>query len=244
MKQIINFSGGKDSTAMIHLMIERGEQIDEIIFFDGGWEWPEMYEHIDRVERKTGLKITRLKPAHDFNYYFQQHEYWSRKYGARTGYGWPGVKLRWCTRLKVDTIGRYLKKYEKGEVIQCIGFAVGEEARAARKRVQDGAYRFPLIEYDYDELECKKYCYRLGYKFGGLYEYFDRVSCWCCPLQSMKELFLKKRHFPERWDLLREMDRKVKEVRAAAGQIPPPRYKIAYELEEIDARIPGNKLYE
>ncbi|MBQ9455040.1 MAG: phosphoadenosine phosphosulfate reductase family protein [Thermoguttaceae bacterium] len=41
MKQVISFSGGKDSTALLHLMLERGEQIDEVIYFNGGWEWPQ-----------------------------------------------------------------------------------------------------------------------------------------------------------------------------------------------------------
>lgn len=34
MKNIVSFSGGKDSTAMLHQMIERGENIEEVYFFD------------------------------------------------------------------------------------------------------------------------------------------------------------------------------------------------------------------
>lgn len=243
MKNIVNFSGGKDSTAMLHLMIERGERIDEIIYFDGGWEWPEMREHVEQVEEKTGLKITKLRPENDFNFYFSEYEYKSRKYGGElTGYGWPGVKLRWCTRVKIDTIEWYLKKKYggRGEIVQFIGFAVGEEARAERKKLQQGNCRFPLIEWNFDEYEAKRYCYRLGYNFGGLYEYFDRVSCWCCPLQSMKELFIKKRHFPEMWARLEEMDARIKRVRREKGQYPPQSYKITYELQQIGERIPEN----
>ena len=32
MKHIVQFSGGKDSTAMLLMMLERGMQVDEIIF--------------------------------------------------------------------------------------------------------------------------------------------------------------------------------------------------------------------
>lgn len=34
MKNIVQFSGGKDSTAMLLLLLERGVTVDEIIFCD------------------------------------------------------------------------------------------------------------------------------------------------------------------------------------------------------------------
>ena len=36
MGNILSFSGGKDSTAMLHLMLERGEQIDGVFYCDMG----------------------------------------------------------------------------------------------------------------------------------------------------------------------------------------------------------------
>jgi len=46
-----------------------GEQIDEILFFDTSWEWPQMYDHIARVEEKNGRGITKICPEKDFNYF-------------------------------------------------------------------------------------------------------------------------------------------------------------------------------
>ncbi len=34
MNNVISFSGGKDSTAMLHLMLDRGESIHSVLFFD------------------------------------------------------------------------------------------------------------------------------------------------------------------------------------------------------------------
>ena len=235
MKQIVNFSGGKDSTAMLHLMLEKGEQIDDVIFFDGGWEWPQMYEHIELVEKKTGIKISRVKPSKPFDYWFGEHHFVSKKYGEGKGYGWPSPTARWCTREKTWALSNYLKShYLFSDLIQCIGFAVGEERRAGRKGVSE--CRFPLIEYNYDEKECLLYCYSLGYKWGGLYDYFDRVSCFCCPLQSNKEMLLKKRHFPETWQKIKEMD--------ASYVSPFPGSFYGYfkpdaTLTQIDAKIRG-----
>lgn len=108
MAQILSFSGGKDSTAMLHKMLEKGEQIDEILFFDTSWEWPQMYEHLALVEEKTGRKITRLRPEKPFDY-FAFERLPERTKRIYKGYGWPSIKGRWCTRLKQETMDRYIK---------------------------------------------------------------------------------------------------------------------------------------
>ena len=48
MMNIVSFSGGKDSTAMLLMMIEKGMKIDKVIFCDTGAEFPQMYEHIKK----------------------------------------------------------------------------------------------------------------------------------------------------------------------------------------------------
>ena len=62
MKHIVNFSGGKDSTAMLLMMLEKGVSIDRVICIDTTKEFPQMYEHIERVqELVTPLKIEIYK---------------------------------------------------------------------------------------------------------------------------------------------------------------------------------------
>lgn len=46
----VSLSGGKDSTAMLLLMIERGMPIDMVLYADTGMEFPEMYAHIAKLE--------------------------------------------------------------------------------------------------------------------------------------------------------------------------------------------------
>ncbi|MBR0358180.1 MAG: phosphoadenosine phosphosulfate reductase family protein, partial [Selenomonadaceae bacterium] len=48
---VVNFSGGKDSTAMLLRLLELDMTVDEIIFCDTTAEFPQMYEHVDRVEK-------------------------------------------------------------------------------------------------------------------------------------------------------------------------------------------------
>jgi len=70
---LVSFSGGKDSTAMLLKMIETKIPIDIILFCDTGLEFPQMYEHIDKVEKNIGRSITCVKSERDFEYYLLEH---------------------------------------------------------------------------------------------------------------------------------------------------------------------------
>ena len=128
MKHIVQLSGGKDSTAMLLMMLERGMPVDEIIFCDTGMEFPAMYDHLQRVEQYTGRKITRLKADKPFLYYFAEHVKEKGKGKCQCGYGWPRMWIRWCTRLmKQQPTAWYLKT--AGDYIQYIGIAADEPKR-------------------------------------------------------------------------------------------------------------------
>jgi len=136
---VVSFSGGKDSTAMVLKMIEENIPIDCILFCDTGLEFPQMYEHIDKFERKTGLNITRVKPDMTFEYLMFEKPIKRRdespikiKYGAgKTGNGWPGPKMRWCTRaLKDVPRERFLKAFKPYyEIRHYVGIAADETER-------------------------------------------------------------------------------------------------------------------
>jgi len=57
------------------------------------------------------------------------------------------------------------------------------------------------------EKDCLDYCYQRGFDWGGLYNIFHRVSCWCCPLQSLDELRKLRKNFPDLWEQLEFWDR-------------------------------------
>ena len=54
MLNVVQFSGGKDSTAMLLMMLEKNMPIDDIIFCDTGKEFPQIYEHIEKVDKYIG----------------------------------------------------------------------------------------------------------------------------------------------------------------------------------------------
>lgn len=65
---LVSFSGGKDSTAMLLGMVERKIPINCVLFCDTGIEFPQMYEHISKVENAVGMPITRVKSEQSFEY--------------------------------------------------------------------------------------------------------------------------------------------------------------------------------
>ena len=202
-KNGISFSGGKDSTALLLRMLEEKMPVDVILFCDTGLEFPQMYEHLDKVEQYTGRAITRLKPPHSFEYFFYEYSP-ERKNPALSkyrGFSWPGPKQRWCTgRLKQRVIGAYLKELKQEyHIAQYVGIAA-DEAHRVRE------YHYPLVDWGMTEADCLRYCRERGFDWGGLYDVFRRVSCWCCPLQPLSGLRKLYALFPELWKKLRAMD--------------------------------------
>ena len=61
----VSLSGGKDSSCLLILMIEKGLPIDCVLYADTGMEFPEMEAHIAKLDdflfRERGLHITTLR---------------------------------------------------------------------------------------------------------------------------------------------------------------------------------------
>lgn len=207
-KNIVSFSGGKDSTAMLLLMIEKNIKIDEIIFLDTGMEFPAMYQHIKQVERFIDRSITILRAEKSFEYMMLEYEKQRGKNKGQKGYSWPDFKNRWCTSyLKKQVIKKYLKKYKDYEIVEFHGIAVDEVKRLEKNNEKN--VRYPLAEWNITEKEALEYCYNMGFNWDGLYNNFDRVSCWCCPLKNLKELKTLYLKYPVLWDKLKGWEQKT-----------------------------------
>lgn len=237
---VVSFSGGKDSTAMLLRMLEEGMQVDLILYCDTGLEFPEMEEHIRKVEAYIGREITTIKSEHDFMWYATEKErvVKSVKTPGLTpgqivkGYGWPTAFSRWCTKhLKTEVIDRYLHDLKKDyDIERYIGIAADEPER---KR----DLNYPLIDWGMTEADCLTYCYDRGFDWGGLYEIWDRVSCWCCPLQSLESLRKLKKNRPELWNRLKEMDWAIYIKCKCQGHGKRINFQFTKSLDDIEYRF-------
>lgn len=205
-KIIVSFSGGKDSTWMLLEMMRRGEHIDEVVFFDTGWEFPQMLRHVEKIKRlveSNGITFTTLHPRKSFDHFMFDVPH---KNGGKCGYSWCGYGGgRWGTREKVLEIGKYFTG--KSDYIQCVGIAADEPERLEKE--SNPNKRFPLVEWGITEAECLQGCYQLGYDWEGLYEDLDRVSCKFCAFKNLKELRNIYFKMPDVWNELREYQSKT-----------------------------------
>ena len=161
-----------------------------------------MYDHLDRLEQTIGRPITRLKAPLTADQYF--YEYTARpdaKLVTNRGLSWPSHACRWCTgRLKTHVINRHLSQLRRQyQLEQYVGIAADEAHRCKD-------LHYPLVEWGMTEADCLRYCKKHGFDWGGLYDIFRRVSCWCCPLQPLSELRKLRVHCPDLWQKLLYMD--------------------------------------
>ena len=250
---VLSLSGGKDSTALGLEWLTRHRAdpatypLDEVIYCDTGMEFPAMVEHINRLETiftDAGIKFTRLKSEKPFEYWMFEHQPKKRNPELQhlKGKSWPTSRVRWCTaELKRDVLKRYFKQLEKTHtVIQLIGLAADEEERLAKPNNQNPTHRHPLSEWGWTEADCLTYCYMKGFNWGSLYQLFGRVSCWCCPLQSLQELRNLRKHFPDLWEKLLDMERRTWRKFRADYSVDQLEIRFQFEEERLGQGKPIN----
>ncbi len=237
----VSLSGGKDSTCTLILMIEKNMPIDAVITADTGMEFPEMYEHLAKMDeylhRKRGIHITTLWHPRGFEWMmFNEPKRKPRCLENRArlgippyGNGWPGMKVRWCTgQLKTHLIRKEVNRLKKEKnALHYVGIAADEAWRCKGEQ-------YPLVEWGITEAQALQICYDRGFDFGGLYEIYHRASCWCCPFQRIDELRKLRVHHPELWARLREMDQRAREQ---FGPGPLGQFKKNWSVERLEQRF-------
>lgn len=237
----VSLSGGKDSTAMLLLMIERGMPIDTVISADTGMEFPEMYEHLARVDdylfRERGLHITTLRHPKGFEWMmFEEPKQRKSSIESRARYGvppygngWPGIRVRWCTgQLKTHLVNKEVNRLKADKAaLHYVGIAADEA-----KRCKNDIY--PLVMWGITEADALQICYDRGFDFGGLYKIYNRASCRCCPFQRIGELRKLRRHHPELWARLMELD---KRAIAQFGAGPLGQFRKDWTVAQLEARF-------
>lgn len=202
-KKIVSFSGGKDSTAMLLMMIERGMQIDEIYFCDTTLEFPELYEYINKIEDYIKIPIQKLHPEKSFDSWFYGKITRGRLKGRRRGFPYSCNPCWWNREAKYKLLD---KAHGENNTV-FIGIAKDEEKRTKAKQYQKEhlCYRFPLVEWGITEKECFDYLSEKG--FPHPLSNFKRNGCWLChkqSLDSLKELYF---NYPELWKKLKAYEK-------------------------------------
>jgi len=208
-KYFLMFSGGKDSTAMLFKCLENSEKypIDEIIFYDTGFEFPYMYDYLDLIDKKLekyGLKITRLGEGKKTWNKWSKGCFTRGKLNGKMR-GFPiTIGMSWCTReLKICPFNKYIKtKHKKNNIIKYIGIASDEKKRIKK----DKNIIYPLVDFNMTENDCLEYTKKIDV-YNKLYDDFKRTGCYLCPKQNQKSLKVLINKYPELWDNVKIMEK-------------------------------------
>jgi DNA sulfur modification protein DndC len=136
---VVGFSGGKDSTLVVHLVFETLLEMApddrrrpvHIVANDTLVESPAVMAHIRRVqeEMRAAIRAWRLPIEVVTTQPDVDQTFWVNLIGR--GYPSPNRMFRWCTeRMKIQPTSRYIKEQvaASGEVILLLGVRRGESA--------------------------------------------------------------------------------------------------------------------
>lgn len=225
-------SFGKDSLAMLLLLLEKEMPLDEVIFYNSGMEFQAIYEIRDRMKpvlEQRGVRFTEVKPDPSFLYNMLERPVDSKKNGFHLGYGWCGGPCRWGTKLKTHALDGLALDAEA----HYVGIAADEEDRL---RKLEPPKLSPLAEAGMTEADCLAFCYERDFFWEEngirLYDILDRVSCWCCKNKNRKELKAIYQYLPHYWERLKELQSQISRPLKSYSRKGVP-YGNVFDLEKV-----------
>jgi hypothetical protein len=179
MIKIASFGCGVDSVAGLLL----NSDYDEIIFADTGSELPETYAYLDYFEKKSGLKITKVK-----SHLGKIYDYYNNKRC------FPLPTFRDCTgKFKIQPIRKYIReKYGKKETFEMnIFIDYSEFHRMHTSDVKYAKNVYPLVEQKITREKCIELIKSKGYELP------IKSGCFFCPFNTKKKWIELKNNHPD-----------------------------------------------
>lgn len=209
---VASVSGGKDSTALMLALREKGVEF-RAVFADTGWEAPETYAYLDVLRERLG-PIDVVRPARDM------------RASIRHRAGFPGRMERWCTpELKLAPLRAYHDAIGV-ETVSAMGVRAEEsEARARMPVWADdddwGGYVWrPLLSWTIDDVIAihKRHAIPMNPLY---HQGFDRVGCFPCIFARKEEIRLLP---ASRVDEIEALEAEATALRAERNAATPGRY--------------------
>ena len=199
-KYMASCSCGKDSVAMIEMIIDAGMKLDEIVFAKVEKSFPQELEFMNILithwESKS-IKCTMLETETTWDKWFYGKVTRGNSEGKKRGFPLTAFPCWWSREAKFKILDKYMK-----DNYRYIGIAFDEPKRYHEEKEKDG-YLYPLVtEFRMTERQCRAFCKKKGL-LNPLYKYFDRLGCFLCPKQNKKSLKNLYKYFPEQWEELK-----------------------------------------
>lgn len=208
-EHILSLSYGKDSLACLGAIEQLGWPLDRIVHAEV-WatdtipaDLPPMVEFKKKadeiIKERWGIEVEHVRGRYDFETrFYKRCTGKSEKYAGEYT-GWPGIIRNWCnSELKVCA----LRKAQKCAKKIYIGIASEEQNRFHNL---SGKKLSPLVEAGWDEAHCRRWCEENDL-LSPIYTTATRGGCWFCHYQSVEQLRLLRRNYPELWRLMLKWD--------------------------------------
>lgn len=210
MEHILSLSYGKDSLACLGAIETLGWPLDRIVHAEV-WatdkipaDLPPMVVYKDNANKiikdRFGIKVDTVKSKLTYEQAFYRILGGENRPGEI--YGWPFFNGPWCNSdIKMEAI-RAASPGKKD--IQYLGIAADEPDRIAKHRNRPNV-KMPLVELGWTEAMCREWCDENGL-LSPIYTGSTRGGCWFCHNQSVGQLRLLRKSYPEYWALMLKWD--------------------------------------
>lgn len=216
MIHVLSLSYGKDSIACLYALREMGWPLERIVHAEV-WateyipaDLPEMVNFKKYADKKIkdefGIDVEHVcaKDKNGEKLTYEKLFYRARKFALNGDEkhkitGWPFQNAPWCnSRLKVSAL-----KLDPSKYIQYIGIAYDEPKRyktLVNNRIS------PLIAIGWPEEKCYNVC-KENNLLSPIYVSSQRSGCWFCHNQSVNELRILRKKYPNLWHLMLAWDK-------------------------------------
>lgn len=237
-RHLLGLSGGKDSAALAVYMKEKYPHLPmEYVFIDSGYELPETYAFLTRLEAILGINVIRIKPNRSF-------DYWLKIFNGVL----PSPNNRWCTKLlKIHPYQKWLDNNCKGSTIyNYAGLRSDEDRDGFQSKSKKVVSVFPFVN---DGLVLKDILNILDVTGIGLPKYYswrNRSGCYFCFFQSERDWLGLKEHHPDLFEKACQLEENHSDGRSYYWRSSGPlRYLLKKEnTPTVNNKIKYNKIID
>lgn len=209
MEYILSLSYGKDSLACLGAIEQLGWPLDRIIHVEV-WatdtipaDLPPMVEFKAKadaiIKQWYGIEVEHIRSQYSYeNRFYKLCNGKNKKFRGKIT-GFPGIMRNWCnSQLKVNPMNKVKRK-----CISYIGIAADEPKRFHNLTETK---KSPLVEAGWTSDMNRRWCCENGL-LAPTYTTFARGGCWFCHNQSVGQLRLLRKNYPEYWTLMLKWDK-------------------------------------